>query len=454
MKNKSDLILSGPVSSALISLVLPMIFGMLSLFIINLVDAYYIGKLGVIELAAISFSFPVLFTIMSFNIGIAIGVSATISRFMGSGEKDKAKLIIGNIIFLIFGFTILVSVIGFFISDPLFKVLGADEYNLPLIKQYMNIWFIGAPFFGIIVISNASLRSTGDGLTPSIVIFCMAIINAILDPIFIFGFGFIKPFGIQGAAIATSLSYILGTISMLIILKFRKLITLPDRKFSVLINSCKPILLIGIPASFTMMLNPVVLGYINKIVSTHGSAAVAAFGVGLRIESIATIGIIAISSSLTPFIGLNLGAKQFERVKKAIKYSIIFSSIWGLSVALPLFFFNNYFALVFSNEILVQNNIMIYLKIISFSYIFWGWSNISSAAFNGFQKPFHASIIYLGRLFVITIPFVIIGNYYYDLIGIFYGIFWANVLSGIISVPWTRLLFKSKDSDFELKLNR
>ena len=240
MKNKSDLILSGPVSSALISLVLPMIFGMLSLFIINLVDAYYIGKLGVIELAAISFSFPVLFTIMSFNIGIAIGVSASISRFMGSGEKDKAKLIIGNIIFLIFGFTILVSVIGFFISDPLFKVLGANEYNLPLIKQYMNIWFIGAPFFGIIVISNASLRSTGDGLTPSIVIFCMAIINAILDPIFIFGFGFIKPFGIQGAAIATSLSYILGTISMLIILKFRKLITLPDRRFSVLINSCKP----------------------------------------------------------------------------------------------------------------------------------------------------------------------------------------------------------------------
>ena len=99
MKNKSDLILSGQVSSALISLVLPMIFGMLSLFIINLVDAYYIGKLGVIELAAISFSFPVLFTIMSFNIGIAIGVSATISRFLGSGEKDKAKLIIGNIIF-------------------------------------------------------------------------------------------------------------------------------------------------------------------------------------------------------------------------------------------------------------------------------------------------------------------------------------------------------------------
>ena len=121
MKNKSDLILSGQVSSALISLVLPMIFGMLSLFIINLVDAYYIGKLGVIELSAISFSFPVLFTVMSFNIGIAIGVSATISRFIGSGKNDKAKLVIGSILFLIFNFTLLISLIGFLISDPLFK---------------------------------------------------------------------------------------------------------------------------------------------------------------------------------------------------------------------------------------------------------------------------------------------------------------------------------------------
>ena len=453
MKNKSDLILSGQVSSALISLVLPMIFGMLSLFIINLVDAYYIGKLGVIELSAISFSFPVLFTVMSFNIGIAIGVSATISRFIGSGKNDKAKLVIGSILFLIFNFTLVISLVGFLVSDPLFKVLGADELNLPLIKQYMNIWYIGAPFFGVIVIANASLRSTGDGLTPSIIIFSMALMNAILDPIFIFGFGPIKAFGIQGAAIATSLSYILGTIAMLVILISRKLITWPERKFSLLIDSCKPILFIGLPASFTMMLNPVVLGYINKIVSLHGNAAVAAFGVGLRIESIATIGIIAISSSLTPFIGLNLGAKKIDRIKKAINYSIVFSSIWGISVALPLFFFNNYFATIFSNEIAVQEYIMTYLKIISFSYIFWGWSNIASAAFNGFQKPLYSTLIYLGRLFIITVPFVIIGNYYYGLIGIFFGIFLANVFSGIISIPWTRLLFKSKNKDLEYKLN-
>ena len=159
-----------------------------------------------------------------------------------------------------------------------------------------------------------------------------------------------------------------------------------------------------------MMLSPIVLSYINKIVSTHGAEAVAAFGVGLRIESLATVGIIAISSSLTPFIGQNLGANQHVRIKKAINYCILLSGIWGLLVALPLLMLRNEFSSLFSTDNQVRLHLIDYLKIISLSYIFWGWSNIASAAFNGYQKPSYATIIFLSRLFIITIPFVIIGN--------------------------------------------
>ena len=205
-----------------------------------------------------------------------------------------------------------------------------------------------------------------------------------------------------------------------------------------LLKFCFPVLVIGLPAAFTMMLSPVVLGYINKVVSLHGSEAVAAFGVGLRIESLATVGIIAISSSLTPFIGQNLGASKHYRINTAINYSIILSGLWGLVVSIPLLIFQKQFSNLFSADILVKEYLVEYIKIISISYIFWGWSNIASAAFNGYQKPLTATFIYLSRLFIITIPLVIIGNYFYGLNGIFLGIMISNILSGILSIMYVK----------------
>ena len=196
--------------------------------------------------------------------------------------------------------------------------------------------------------------------------------------------------------------------------------------------------MIGLPAAFTMMLSPVVLGYINKVVSLHGSEAVAAFGVGLRIESLATVGIIAISSSLTPFIGQNFGANKHYRINTAINYSVVLSGIWGLIVAIPLLIFQKQFSNLFSTDILVKGYLIEYIKIISISYIFWGWSNIASAVFNGYQKPLTATLIYLSRLFIITIPLVIIGNYFYGLNGIFIGIMISNILSGILSILYLK----------------
>ena len=176
----------------------------------------------------------------------------------------------------------------------------------------MSTWYIGSPFFACLVIGNSILRANGDSTTPSLIIIATSAINAILDPILIFGLGPIDPIGIKGAAIATTISYIIGMNLMITSISKVGLLSFPDKNLNSLIKTCFPILIIGLPAAFAMMLNPIVLGYINKLVSSHGSEAVAAFGVGLRIESLATVGIIAISSSLTPFIGQNLGANKLD----------------------------------------------------------------------------------------------------------------------------------------------
>ena len=438
IRSKSEFIISGDVLSVLMSLIIPMSVGMFALLVINLVDAFYIGKLGVLHLSAISFAFPILFTIMSFNIGIAIGASASISKFIGQRDLYQAKITVTNIFILIFALMCFVSLLCFWYNSQLFTLFGAEGNTLILIQSYMSTWYIGAPFFACLVIGNSILRANGDSTTPSLIIIATSAINAILDPILIFGLGPIDPIGIKGAAIATTVSYIIGMNLMIASISKVGLLSLPDRSLNSLIKSCFPILIIGLPAAFAMMLNPIVLGYINKLVSSHGSEAVAAFGVGLRIESLATVGIIAISSSLTPFIGQNLGANKLDRINKAINYSVLLSAIWGLIVAVPLILFNQNFSILFTSDITVQNLLMNYLKIISLSYIFWGWSNIASAAFNGCQKPTYATIIFLSRLFIITIPFVIIGNNLYGLFGIFIGIALSNITSGILSIIFTK----------------
>ena len=118
--SKSELILNGNILSALLSLVIPMLIGMFALLVINLVDAYYIGKLGVLELSAISYAFPVLFTLMSFNIGIAIGISATVSKYIGQGDLYKAKKTVANIMVLMFFLMVLLSILSFFFNNYIF----------------------------------------------------------------------------------------------------------------------------------------------------------------------------------------------------------------------------------------------------------------------------------------------------------------------------------------------
>ena len=438
VNSKSELIINGNILKALLSLIIPMSIGMFSLLVINLVDAYYIGKLGVLELSAISYAFPVLFTLMSFNIGIAIGISATVSKYIGQGDLYKAKKTVANVMVLIFLLMVLLSIVSFLLNNYIFFLLGANGETLILINEYMSIWYIGSPFFACLVIGNSVLRANGDSIKPNCIIIITSLTNAVLDPIFIFGWGPLNAMGIQGAAIATTISYILGMNIMITIIRNENLLSFPSIKFMKLLKFSFPVLVIGLPAAFTMMLSPIVLGFINKIVSSHGSEAVAAFGVGLRIESLATVGIIAISSSLTPFIGQNFGANKHYRINTAINYSVVLSGIWGLIVAIPLLIFQKQLSNLFSTDILVKGYLIEYIKIISISYIFWGWSNIASAVFNGYQKPLTATLIYLSRLFIITIPLVIIGNYFYGLNGIFIGIMISNILSGILSILYVK----------------
>ena len=197
---------------------LPMIVGMVVLMTFGLVDTFFIGMLGTQELAAISFTFPVTFTVISLNIGLGIGTSAIIAKLLGQKKYQQAKETATGALMLTMVLAIVLAIIGVYTIEPIFRLMGAEEPLLVLIKEYMLVWYAAGVFLAMPMVGNSVLRASGDTKTPSLVMALGGLINVVLDPLLIFGWGPVPAFGIQGAAISTLVAWAVGLFYILYIL--------------------------------------------------------------------------------------------------------------------------------------------------------------------------------------------------------------------------------------------
>ena len=343
--SKAPDLLQDNIGSTLTKLTIPMMLGLISLMLFHLVDAFFIGKIGVKELAALSFSFPITFTFISLSIGLGIGVSAYVAQALGqqrSSDKAHCQNMHISAILLNVGLVSLASLIGYFINDAIFSLLGADDEMLALIRQYMVLWYLAAPFYTMIMTINSLQRAAGNTKFPAKIMALSSILNMLFDPVFIFGtdklFGFdaIPAMGLQGAAIASLLAWMISWLLCLSYVQKREqwlngLPSLEQFKFH-----SQKILKIGLPAAAANMLTPIAGSILLAMVAKYGDAAVAAFGVGNRIESLAILAILALSMTLPPLLSQNYGAKQHLRVKQAIKQTRLFALGWQFLIYLSL----------------------------------------------------------------------------------------------------------------------
>jgi len=433
-KNSPISLLEDPVSPTLKRMTIPMIYGMVLLMTFNLVDTFFVGLLGTQPLAAISFTFPITFTVISLTIGLGIGTSAVIAKALGKGENESAKNSGTAAIYLAAIVVGVLSVIGYCFIDEMFLLLGASEKLLPLIHQYMDIWFIGSVCLIGPMIGNAILRASGDTKTPSIIMGSAGLINAILDPVFIFGFGPIPAMGIQGAAIATLISWVFGMLLVLYIVGVkRQLIHTKLLAFKTFIASSKGILHIGLPAAGANMLTPIAAAILTAIVANHGDSAVAAFGVGSRIESIACLVVLALSMTLPPFISQNFGAGHMHRVEKSYKTSVKFVLFWQLLIYVVLVLIAPFIADVFSKEQTVADIIVLFIWILPLGYGLQGVIILTNSSFNALHKPIVALMLSIIRLFVCYVPLAYLGNVFYGIEGFFIGALCGNLVMAMIS---------------------
>ncbi|MCK4516768.1 MAG: polysaccharide biosynthesis C-terminal domain-containing protein, partial [Spirochaetaceae bacterium] len=233
----------GNVPRMLIRLTIPMIFGVLSMVLYNLVDTLFVGRLGKDQLAALSFTFPVVLVISSLALGVGIGASAAISRAIGAGDHGRVRRLTTDSLLLALLIVGVFATAGILTIDPLFRLLGANERILPYINEYMSIWYPGMVFVVFPMVGNNAIRATGDTRTPGIVMMIGALANAMMDPLLIFGIGPFPALGIRGAAAATLFGRSITFVAAIYVLSVREhLLDFRRPKIAAVLSSWKEVL--------------------------------------------------------------------------------------------------------------------------------------------------------------------------------------------------------------------
>ena len=435
----------GAVGRTLIKLTIPMFLAILAMVVFNLVDTAFVGRLGTEELAAISFTFPVVLVINSLAGGLGVGASAVISQAIGKGDRYRVQRLTTDSLGLSVMVVVVFVSIGLVTIDPLFRLLGATPEVLPLIRQYMTLWYIGVIFVVIPMVGNAAIRATGDTRTPATIMMVAAGINIILDPILIFGLGFFPGLGIAGAALATVIAraITLGA-SLWVLVRRERMVIWSRPKLKEVWASWKQVLYIGLPAAGTNVLVPISAAIITGMVAAYGPEAVAALGVGTRVESLALGVIMALASVLTPFVGQNWGAGCLDRVRLSASYVQRFALLWGVLLFILLIAFGRSVALIFSDDAVVVATLIDYLRIVPLSYGLLGLLMLATATLNALNRPLQAALLTLLRLFLLYVPLALLGSALFGLRGIFGAAAVANCLAGIAAFLWLRSILRGR----------
>lgn len=435
---KGDLT-SGPVAGHLVRMTIPMIWGIFAIISFQLVDIFYISLLGTQALAALTFTFPVTFTVFSLILGMSIATSSVLSRQIGRGNWARVRRLTTHALLISFITSLILALLGIFLMGPVFRAMGADQNLMPMINDYMIIWFAGSVFINVPIVGNAAQRAAGDTFLPALIMTITAVVNAILDPLLIFGLLGFPALGIKGAAIATVFANACALIAGLYVIDRKLAMLTRSRKHLRLFgDSAKRFLFIALPAGLTSTIQPITNAIIISLLASFGHAAVAAFGIVTRIEAFAFVIIMGLAVGMAPIVGQNWGAQKFERVKETLKKAFFFAVLWSLFVAAVLMVFAKPIASLFSKEADVISVAALYFWIIPATYALGNLVHGWGSAFNAIGMPQRSFIMIFVRLVLLNIPLAFIGAHLYGITGIFGSIAVTNIAAGIVFHLWNR----------------
>jgi putative MATE family efflux protein len=435
-ENKAKLT-EGSVGRHLLDMALPVLLGITTMMGQALIDAYFLGKVGDRALAAHAFSFPILMIVTSVAIGMGAGTSSVVARAIGANDMRRARRLATDSLLLSFLITAAFCVLGVLTIEPLFRVLGAPEDMIPMIRSFMLILYSGVPFVVVGMVGMASMRATGDTRLPSTLMIMGAILNVILDPILIFGVGPVPALGLNGAAMAALIARGVIFVGAIYLLRGRLNMVSFNRPDPIeLRKSWRDILHVGIPAAGTNAIVPIATAIITALIAGYGPEAVAGFGVASRIESVVLVMFYALSAVIGPFVGQNLAVGNKDRIIESMRLSMLFCVGAGLLVAALLAISANSLPAIFSDNESVIGVARLFLWIAPIGYAGYGLVMTINAAFNGLGRPMPGVVVSLMRTILLYVPLALIGQYFYGIVGIFAAYAAANIITGFVAYAW------------------
>ncbi len=448
--NRGARLTEGPIGKTIFSLMVPMALGMIAIVVNNVAGAFFVARVSMEQLAAISFTFPISFMVGAIAMALGIGTSSVVSRLFGSGNREEVRRITGHAMLLAAACSIVVMTIGLLTIDPVFRLLGADENTLPLIHRYMRIYYWGGIFLVVPMIANSVLRASGDARRPAMIMTTAAVLNIIIDPVLIFGlFGFPR-MEIEGAAVgAVIANAITLCASGYFVIHRERLVDLRQFRPELFTDSCRRILHVGLPSLTSTIVAPITTAFITSQVALYGHDAVAGFGVAARLEGLSLMVLMALSAAMTPFAGQNFGAGRLDRVREGVNFAYRFSLIYGVGVALLMFAAGDLLTDAFGLEPGAKHAALLQMHIVPVSYMALGCSMTANGTLNAMGRPMAAMYISLSRTIAVYAPLAWMLSHFFGLIGIFIAAATANFVSGGIGLAWFRMAFNEILADHQ-----
>lgn len=443
---KTDLLGKAPIPKALLALGLPTMIGMMLNALYNLVDAYFVARLGTAQNGAIAVAFPLGQVVVGLGLLFGNGAASYISRLLGRGDKDTANKVASTALYssVLVGAIVIICTMIFL--NPILKLLGATESILPYAVTYTSIYIISSIFNVFNVTMNNIVTSEGAAKTTMFALMAGAILNVILDPVFIYTLDL----GIAGAAIATAISQVVSTFVYLFYIFSRK------SNFSFRFQDCyfaKSILAeifkIGVPTLIFQLLTSLSIALISGIAKTkgYGDSVIAAMGDVTRIVSMGSLMVFGFIKGFQPIAGYNYGAGKFERLYAAIKTTIIWSTIFCVLYGFLIAVFSGQIISQFTkNDTVLITTGQKALTAYGISFFLFGFYTVYSSLFLALGKAKEGFILGACRQGICFVPIIGILTLIWGMNGILYAQPVADVISALITVFMAVRLHKKLNS--------
>ncbi len=442
IQGKEDHFTSGSIRKALFYLAIPMMLEMVMESLFAVVDIFFVGKIGVDAVAAVGLTESVITIIYSVSIGLSMAATAVVSRRIGEQKPRAAADAAFQAILLAFIISVLTGIAGIIFAEDALLMMGADPKVVESGAGYTRIIFAGNVGIMLLFLINGIFRGAGNAAIAMKALWIANGINLVLDPILIFGLGFIPALGIEGAAWATTIGRCLGVVYQLWhLFNGNGIIRLQKRNFVFRLNTIARLVKLSAGGMGQFLIESATWIFLMRLISESGSIALAAYTIAIRIIIFTLLPAWGLANAASTLVGQNLGAGKPDRAEKSVWKAALYNSIFLGLVSLFFVFFSDFLIALFHPDLAVREIGSEALLVICLGYVFFAYGMVVSQSFNGAGDTLTPTLINISLFWVFEIPFAWFLAVYlgWAASGVFWAIAIAHSLHALVSIYLFRL---------------